>query len=177
MINEPPDVPADTNNQFLSFSQQGLSIRDAIPNDVPLLFEVYASTRLPELELVAWDGNQKLAFIKMQFDARQAQYRDVYRGATSSIILQDGEPIGTMLVEIGEHAIALIDIALLPAHRNAGLGTQLVRGLMNEAGGAGKMIRLHVLRTSAAVRFYERLGFQKTSDDGTYLEMTWQASR
>jgi ribosomal protein S18 acetylase RimI-like enzyme len=150
----------------------GLSLRAATPEDESLLLETYASTRLSELESVPWDANQKRAFFKMQFDARQQQYRESYRNAVGSIVLQHGQPIGTMLVETREREIALVDIALLPQYRNAGLGTLLVKALMDEAASQQKTIRLHVLTTSAAVRFYERLGFRKTGDDGAYLEMT-----
>src|SRR5205807_2751522 len=135
-----------------------LSLRATTPDDRALLLEIYASTRLIELELVPWDESQKRAFIKMQFDARQQQYDETYRGADSSIILQQGQPIGTMLVSRREREIMLVDIALFPAHRNAGVGTKLVKALMEEAAGAGKTVRLHVLATSVAVKMYERLG-------------------
>ena len=151
-----------------------ISLRPESDEDQQFMRALYASTRLTELELVPWNEHQKQAFVKMQFDARQQQYRDAYRGAVSSIILQESAPIGAMLVDERERETVLVDIALLPEHRNAGLGTQLVRALMDEAAGSGKVVRLHVLGTSAAVRFYERLGFSKTSDDGTYLEMTWR---
>jgi ribosomal protein S18 acetylase RimI-like enzyme len=177
MINEPTNACARTNTHFLTLTNTSLTLRAATTEDEPLLFEIYASTRLPELAFVPWDDNQKLAFMKMQFDVRQQQYRNAYRDAISSIILQQGQPIGALLVEIREDAIALIDIALLPAHRNSGVGGQVVRALMDEAKVAGKMIRLYVFGTSAAVRFYERLGFRKVSDDGAYLEMTWQPSQ
>ena len=74
---------------------------------------------------------------------------------------QQGQPIGTMLVSRREREIMLVDIALFPAHRNAGVGTKLVKALMEEAAGAGKTVRLHVLATSVAVKMYERLGFKK----------------
>ena len=44
---------------------------------------------------------------------------------------------------------------------------------MKEAATAGKPIELHVLSSSPAVRFYERLGFRQSGDDGAYLEMKW----
>src|SRR5881296_870172 len=116
MIKEGIGRPPKTHNNSSAFSGGALSLRAATPDDSALLLEIYASTRLMELELVPWDENQKRAFIKMQFDARQQQYRDSYRGADSSIILQCGQPIGTMLVDKRGREIVLVDIALLPAH-------------------------------------------------------------
>jgi len=40
----------------------------------------------------------------------------------------------------------LVDIALLGAHRNRGLGTRLIRQLMDECEVGGAALHLHVLR-------------------------------
>ena len=173
MIKEAQGRPPRTHNNSSASSSGSLSLRATTPEDGALLLEIYASTRLIELELVTWDENQRRAFTKMQFDARQQQYREYYPGADGRIILQRGQSIGTILVDRREREIVLVDIALLPEHRNAGIGTHLVKALLEEAAGAGKTVRLHVLAASAAVNLYERLGFKKIRDDGTYLEMNW----
>src|SRR6266536_2438329 len=150
-----------------------ITLRPATAEDEPFLCELYAGTRLIELELIPWDENQKRAFIKMQFDARQQQYREYYPDAESSMILRQGEPMGSLLVARRDSEIVLVDIALLPRHRNAGIGTHLVKALLEEAGRAGKTVRLCVLAASAAVKMYERLVFKKTNDKGVYFEMHW----
>lgn len=148
-----------------------LSLREATPADEAFLLEVYASTRLDELEPFGWDDVQKHAFIKMQFLARERTYPRV----DSRIIELSGRPVGRLLVERGESRILLRDIALLKEFRNAGIGSQLVQDLMTEATAAGKPIELHVLIMSPAVRLYERLGFRHTDtgSDGAYLAMQW----
>ena len=146
-----------------------LSLREATPEDQPFLLEVYASTRIEELEPFGWDDNQKQAFIKMQFLARERTYPRV----DSRIILLDGRPVGRMLVDRDEARILLRDIAILTEFRNAGIGSQLIEQLMKEATAAGKPIELHVLATSPAVRLYERLGFRRGGADAAYLEMKW----
>ena len=146
-----------------------LSLRDATPDDESFLFEVYASTRIDELEGLGWDDNQKQAFIKMQFLARERTYPRV----DNHIVIVDGRPAGRMLVGRNEAGILLHDIALLKEFRNAGIGSRLIHDLMNEATAAGKAITLHVFAMSPAVRVYERLGFVKTGSDAAYLEMKW----
>jgi ribosomal protein S18 acetylase RimI-like enzyme len=147
-----------------------LSLRDSTPDDNAFLFDVYASTRLDELAGTGWDDNQKRAFIQMQFLARER----IYPQADSKIILLNGKPVGRILVDRGEAAILLRDIALLTEHRNAGIGSRLIQELMSEAAAAGKPVELHVLSTSPAVRLYERFGFRATSTEpGAYLEMKW----
>lgn len=137
--------------------------------------EVYASTRLEELEGIGWDDNQKQAFIRMQFLARERSQPRV----DNKIILLSGRPVGRMLVDRTETPMVLRDIALLAEYRNAGLGSRFLQELMTEAASAGKPIRLHVVASSPAVRFYERLGFQRGSDEAgaAYLEMTWVPAR
>lgn len=146
-----------------------IDLREATAEDEPFLLEVYASTRLEELAGLGWDDNQKQAFIKMQFTARERTYPQ----AGNRIILLNGRPIGRMMVDREDTLIRLRDIALLTEYRNAGIGSRLIQDLMKEATSAGKPIELHVLALSPAARLYERLGFRRSSDDGAYLEMKW----
>lgn len=146
-----------------------INLREPTPEDQPFLLEVYASTRLDELEGLEWDENQKLTFIKMQFLARERTYPRV----DNRIIVFNGRDIGRILVDRTDTAILLTDIALLTDYRNAGIGTRLIQDLMTEASASGKPLKLHVLETSPAVRLYERLGFSRTGFEAAYLEMTW----
>ena len=149
---------------------ENLSLRDSTPADNAFLLDVYASTRLDELAGTGWDDNQKRAFIQMQFLARER----IYPKVESKIILLNGQPVGRMLIDRKDSAILLRDIALLTEYRNAGIGSRLVRDLMSEAAAVNKPVELHVLSISPAVRFYERLGFSRTSTEPeAYLEMKW----
>lgn len=133
--------------------------------------EVYASTRLEELQGLGWDDNQKQAFIMMQFHVRErSQPRK-----DDKIILLNGRAIGRMVVDRTVTPIVLTDIALLTEHRNRGIGSRLIQELMTEAASAGKPVQLHVFATSPAVRLYERLGFRSTGNEAgaAYLEMKW----
>ena len=146
-----------------------LSLREATPEDEPFLLEVYASTRMEEFEGMGWSNEQKHAFIKMQFLARERCYPRV----DNRIILLNGRPVGRILVDRGDAEILLRDIALLTEFRNMRLGSRLIKDLMQEATAAGKPIGLHVLASSPAARLYERLGFVRSGGDATYLEMKW----
>lgn len=142
-----------------------------MPDDQGFLLEVYASTRLEELAGFGWDEDQKQAFIRMQFLARERSQPRV----DNRIILLNGRPVGRMLVDRTGTPIVLRDIALLTQYRNAGIGRRLIEELQTEAASAGKPIQLHVVASSPAVRLYERLGFQTAgAEAGTaYLEMNW----
>jgi len=151
--------------------ETNLSLREATPEDEPFLLDVYASTRLEELEGFGWSDEQKHAFIRMQFLARER----VYPRVDNRIILFEGRPVGRILVDRSDDLILLRDIALLTEFRNAGIGSRLIQDLMQEATAAGKPIKLHVVSSSPAVRLYERLGFRRSGDESevAYLEMKW----
>ena len=149
--------------------ETNLSLRDATPEDEPFLLDVYASTRLEELEGFGWSDEQKHAFIRMQFLARERCYPRV----DNRIILLNGRPVGRILIDRSDELILLRDIALLTEFRNAGIGSRLIQDLMREASSAGKPIQLHVMASSPAARLYERLGFVRSGGEQRYLEMKW----
>ncbi|HLA09994.1 MAG TPA: GNAT family N-acetyltransferase [Pyrinomonadaceae bacterium] len=147
----------------------GLSLRLASPADDEFLLRLYGSTRLEELNGLGWDEQQKQAFILMQFIAQ----RRCYPEAENQIVLLHQKAIGRMLVRRTDDAVLLVDISLIPEHRNMGIGSVLLKQLQQEAIAKQKPVQLHVLKTSAALRLYERLAFVKIGEDGAYLEMVW----
>jgi ribosomal protein S18 acetylase RimI-like enzyme len=118
---------------------------------------------------VPWDDAQKDAFLRMQFDAQDAWWRENYADASFEVILVEGEPAGRLYVHRGESEIRIVDIALLPEHRGGGIGTSLLEDLLAEADAAGKSVTIHVERLNPALRLYERLGFALAEDKGVYL--------
>jgi ribosomal protein S18 acetylase RimI-like enzyme len=110
----------------------------------------------------------------MQFDAQHAYYQEHYAAASLDIILVGGEPAGRLYFERASEEFRIIDIALLPAFCNRGIGTRMLKGLQAEAAAAGKPLRIHVERFNPALRLYERLGFRPIADRGVYLFMEWR---
>jgi ribosomal protein S18 acetylase RimI-like enzyme len=150
-----------------------LRLRPVRREDEAFLLQVYASTRADEMALVPWGAEQKDAFVRMQFNAQRQSYAQQSPDAKYDVILRDEVPVGRLIVNRTGDAIGLMDIALLPEYRNAGLGTALIRDLMDEARAAHKPLRLHVEFFNPALRLYERLGFRKISESGIYYEMEW----
>ncbi len=149
-----------------------MTLRVATPQDDPFLFEVFTGTRRDEFRFL--DEVQQQAIIRMQYNAQRSQYDEGFPKAESSIILLDDVPAGRMLVNESESEFNLIDIALIPEHRKAGVGTLLLTELLDRAGAAQKPVKLHVLKSNPARRLYERLGFSTTNEDSMYLEMTFE---
>ncbi|MEA2691151.1 MAG: hypothetical protein QOJ16_538 [Acidobacteriota bacterium] len=148
-----------------------LRFRPIEPDDQDLLFRVYASTREEELAAVVWEAGQKEAFLRQQFEAQHRWYQENYAGAEFLVILQGGEPAGRLYVVRWEKEIRLIDIALLPAHRNGGVGSAILEEILAEGSAAAKPVTIHVEKFNPALRLYERLGFTPIEDRGVYYLM------
>jgi ribosomal protein S18 acetylase RimI-like enzyme len=158
----------------MSKSTQSVTLRAATPNDEGFLLQLFASTRMDEFRFLDADERQKEALITMQYNIRRLQYDDGYPQAEASIILFDERAVGRMLIDESEREITLVDIALMPDHRNSGIGTHLIKQLLNRAVSANKPVRLQVLKSSPAGRLYERLGFLRVEDQSMYLEMMFE---
>jgi ribosomal protein S18 acetylase RimI-like enzyme len=146
-----------------------ITLRTTEVGDDALQLRVYASTRADELALVPWSREQKEAFVAQQFAAQTAHYARHYPQMSADVILVDGEPAGRLLVARLDDEILIVDIALLPEHRGAGVGTALLHDVLAEADAAGKRVAIHVERFNPALRLYERLGFSIAEDQGVYL--------
>ncbi|HKX28049.1 MAG TPA: GNAT family N-acetyltransferase [Blastocatellia bacterium] len=142
--------------------------------DEAFLYRLYASGRTEEMSNWGWDNSQQEAFLTMQFRAQRSQY-DQYPNVSHRIILANDHPIGRLIVSEVEDELRLVDIMLLAEHRNAGIGTILIRELLDRATSLGKAVRLHVEKTNRAQRLYQRLGFVITAEKGSHYLMQWRA--
>jgi ribosomal protein S18 acetylase RimI-like enzyme len=150
-----------------------LALRPIAATDEPFLYQVYAGTRADELALVDWNDAQKAAFVTMQFRAQHAHYMAVYPHASFQIVLMDGRPVGRLYLNRGAEEFRIIDIAILPESRGMGLGTSLIRAILDEAAARRVPVTIHVEIFNRARRLYDRLGFRRTADAGVYHLLTW----
>jgi ribosomal protein S18 acetylase RimI-like enzyme len=153
--------------------QPVVSLRHTTAADRAFLYAVYASTRIDELAPLQWDEATVQTFLTMQFNAQDQHYRTSYDTPQFLIVVVDGQPAGRLYVARWPKELLLMEIALLPAYRNAGIGTALIMDLMEEARSTGRIMRLHVEPFNPALRLYQRLGFSKVSEAGVYWLMEW----
>lgn len=151
-----------------------VTFRATTPADRDFLLLVYSSTRVDELAPVPWSAQEKEAFLRMQFDAQDRDYRSKYPPDDFQLILSDGAPIGRLYLHRASDEFDLIDIALLPEHRGRGLGTILLREILVEAAEARLPVRIYVESFNPARRLYQRLGFTDIEEYGPYWRMEWR---
>jgi GNAT superfamily N-acetyltransferase len=150
-----------------------IGLRPAVAADEPFLYRVYASTRKEEIQLFDWNDDQKTAFLTMQFGAQRLSYRQSFPGWGYDIISIGDQPVGRFFVHRGADAIRVVDLGLLPEYRSQGIGSALLKAVLEEADEAGMPIRLHAESFNRAMKLYERLGFRAVGTGGIHVEMEW----
>jgi GNAT superfamily N-acetyltransferase len=159
----------------MSTSPKLVTFRAVRPDDQAFLLEVYAGTRLDELAITPWDESQREAFLKVQFAAQQHHYQSYFPEADHQLILVGDRPVGRLYVARRTDEIRILDIALLPEHRNFGIGGSIIKDILEEGSKAGKPVRIYVESFSPSLRLFERLGFSRVEDIGSHLLMEWRS--
>ncbi|MEK6302344.1 MAG: GNAT family N-acetyltransferase [Acidobacteriota bacterium] len=160
--------------QHILKTPKPVTLRSVCADDDAFLLEVYASTRLDELAATPWDESQREAFLRLQFAAQQQHYQSHYPEADHQLILLDGRKIGRVYVARRTDEVRILDIALLPEHRNSGIGTSMINAIQSEASKMGTPVRIYVESFNPSLRLFERLGFASVQDIGTHLLMEWR---
>jgi ribosomal protein S18 acetylase RimI-like enzyme len=120
---------------------------------------------------VPWTPGQKRAFLAEQFTRQHAHYLQHYPQAQWWIVTFDGLAVGRLYLAVTERDCRIMDVSLLDAHRRRGVGTALMRALIEDADAARVPSSLHVEPFNPALRLYLRLGFVHVETRGVYLYM------
>jgi ribosomal protein S18 acetylase RimI-like enzyme len=160
----------------MTLRAEQIRLRHVVPADDSFILSIYSSTRADELQQVPWTAEQKEAFVKMQFAAQKEHYAASYPQASHDVICVDETAVGRIYLDRGPKNFHILDITVLPEHRNQGAGSLLLRRLLEEAGQSGKAVTIYVETFNPSVRLFERLGFQKAQEKDFLLLMKWQAT-
>lgn len=153
----------------------GISLRPvAEPGDLPFLGLLYAASRDWEMVNIPWGDDEKRTFLAQQFECQTRGYAHAYPDACRRIITAEGEDAGRLYTTHGGDEIRIIDIAIMPAFRNRGIGGALLRDIQEQGRAESKFVSIHVEKTNPARRLYGRLGFNKEGDREVYDFMVWR---
>ena len=134
-----------------------LTLRPECASDEPFLFELYAGTRAEELVLTGWDEPTRQQFLRMQFQAQRAGYRGMFPDAQFDVVLEDGIPVGRIVVSVADAEIRIVDLIITETKRGRGIGTEMLRRLLQQAAAASKPLRLQVLKANRAAQFINQV--------------------
>ena len=125
-----------------TIDRQTVTFRPVREDDTDFLFRLYCSTRQEEMQAVSWPEEMKEQFMRMQFTAQTAYYDEQFDRDGFTIIEQDARPIGRLYVHRDSEDIHIIDIAFLPETRGGGLGTVLLREILDDATAVGLTVSI-----------------------------------
>jgi ribosomal protein S18 acetylase RimI-like enzyme len=111
-----------------------------------------------------WDEEVQEDFHSREFDSARLE-----------IVTLAGRDIGTIEVVSKIAHILINKLYLLPAFQNQGIGSRLVRDVLDRAKRMKLPVCLSVLKINPAWRLYERLGFRKVEETETHWRMEWSS--
>lgn len=153
--------------------ERTITLRPVVAADEAFLRELYASTRSDEMAMVPWTEEQRHAFIEMQFQAQQAHYEEYFPQATRDIVMENDQPVGRLYVDRPDGEINIIDLTLSPAERNRGIGSYLLKAILDEAARSERVAGIYVESFNPSMRFFKRLGFVETEESGIHIHLQW----
>jgi RimJ/RimL family protein N-acetyltransferase len=153
-----------------------ITFRKVAESDTPFLCALYASTRADELAVAPWPEEQKAIFLQQQFQAQSWHYAEHYDPEQFLIIEQDGAPIGRLYLYRQPQDTEIIDIAIVPELRGKGIGSILLKEILDEATQRDASVTIYVEHFNPARHLYDRLGFQQVDTTGVYDKMKWRAA-
>jgi GNAT superfamily N-acetyltransferase len=140
-------------------------LRPVTHQDGPFLYALLKATMQEYVEQTwGWDEEWQQTYFWTRFAADQ-------ESGHRQVIVRDGEDIGVLTVEERADELFLSQIYILPEHQGQGIGTALIRSVLQRGAELDLPVRLRVLRVNPARRLYERLGFVVTAETDTRFFM------
>ena len=146
-----------------------LGFRQATPADLALTYEITRE---------AMRGYVEQTWGRWDEDEQRRKHRENYTAETHRLILVGEVVAGLVAAENwpdDPHCLWLVKLYLLSRFRGQGIGTQVLRGVLDEAGAAVRPVRLRVLRVNTrAQALYRANGFQVIEEAPERLFMEWR---
>lgn len=142
-----------------------LGLRAARLTDVEMVAELRATVLQADLERLG------------RFDEHRVRQRlrDSFSVRHTSIITVEGDFAGSITMRPADDGYLLEHFYLAVEHQGRGIGSSVLRAMLDRADAGGMAVRLNVLRGSAAQRLYERHGFTLEHEDPIDIYMVRHA--
>ena len=116
---------------------------------------------------------------RLQLDRgeQESMFRKQWRPAQVCIIQADGVDVGWLQTVVSKSEHMLGQIFVDAPHQRKGIGTEVLRRIVEEASRMELPIRLAVVKFNPSRRLYERLGFRVTHEEERKVYMTRDPDR
>ncbi len=151
-------------------------VRDS-GEDAAFLHSLFVAVRAADMAAMPIDAAGKDYLLRMQYASMAETYRRDYPRARFEVIELAGQPVGRIVIDVGEDCVTYVDLALLPGAQRRGLATMLMTRLLEEPRALGLPARVRVLATNiASLRLLSRLGFVPSGSSPPFLRLEWRAA-
>jgi ribosomal protein S18 acetylase RimI-like enzyme len=140
---------------------KNIRLRDVKPDDYDFLYNLHREALMRYIDLTwGWEEEWQARYFRERFNPEDRK-----------IIQLHEEDIGCISVQDQVDALFIAYIAILPVYQQQGVGTYLIKNVIQEAGRRNIPVRLHTLKVNPVWEWYERLGFRRTGSTGTHILM------
>ncbi|MEV5733306.1 GNAT family N-acetyltransferase [Streptomyces sp. NPDC052292] len=137
------------------------SLRSATTADVETIAELRAAVMRADLERLGRYDEHRV----------RQRLRDSFSTRYTSVVMSGGDFAGCVTVRPAGDRRWLEHFYLAPHHQGRGLGSAVLRSVLERADAQGRTVALKVLQGSAARRLYERHGFVVEAEDPVDVSM------
>jgi ribosomal protein S18 acetylase RimI-like enzyme len=138
-----------------------VSLRPGTPEDSDFLYKLHRATMQQYVaQTWGWDEAWQRNTFQQHFNPAECQ-----------IITFQGKDIGVLSVRKRQTEVFLRFIEVLPEYQNQGVGTAVIKSILEAAHHTGQPVGLQVLKVNPARSLYERLGFLTTGETSTHYLM------
>ena len=138
-----------------------VTLRRAVDRD----FEACRRTYFAEMDWV----NERLG---LKRDEQESMFRKLWNPAQVCIIQADGTDVGWLQTVVSKSEHMLGQIFVDAPFQRRGIGTEVLRRIIEEASRRRLPVRLAVVKFNRSRRLYDRLGFRVTHEDERKVYLT-----
>ena len=144
-----------------------IKLRQATLADTKFLWDAFRASMKDYITQTRGEWNEQ---------REESQFRNQLDLPAAQVIRSNDLAVGFIIAPIKDSARAIHTICILPEHQNRGVGTEVIRSVIAEAGAQKMPLYLSVLKVNPARRLYERLGFEVIEETKHHLRMKFHGA-
>jgi ribosomal protein S18 acetylase RimI-like enzyme len=142
------------------------------PEDELFIRRLMMKTLACQLAAHLWPDEVRETLLDAQYRIRREGFRSGDGNIQSVIVLIERERVAWYVTSELDDEVRLVSLVVQSEHCGKGIGSAILRQLLDAADRSGKTVRLSVaMNNPGASELYSRLGFHRTGGDGTHYAM------
>ena len=137
-----------------------VDFRQAKESDIEFLSDLRIRTMNIYLKKVGWP-----------IDKQSHLDRILYRFDAAKIVSIENTDVGLLKSYCDELGWNIVQVQISPEYQGKGIGSKIIRSILEQAEGDGQDVTLSVLRENPAKDLYKRLGFVTVSESDAEYTM------